>query len=205
MSDPYGYHQPHPSPTAPAAAPIERPKTVTYAVYGMWIGGLLTVLSSVFLFTTDTTEMRALMVSEMEKQPTYDPAVLDAQEVADVLVPIIQVGGALFGLITLGLWIWMAVMNGKGRNWARVTGTVFGGLSLAGSMSSLTNIAGNAALGGASMPTSAASTALAIVDPLLVIAILVLLWVRPSSAYFSAVGAERQRQRQAQHTSYYAG
>jgi hypothetical protein len=80
----------------------------------------------------------------------------------------------------------MAVMNGKGRNWARVTGTVLGALSLAGSLSSLGNLAG---------------TVLAVVDPLLVVAILVLLWVRPSSAYFSAVGAARQRQR----TGYYPG
>ncbi|MEU6138340.1 hypothetical protein [Nocardioides sp. NPDC047086] len=40
----------------------------------------------------------------------------------------------------------------------------------------------------------------AVLDPLLVVAILVL-WRRPSSAYFSAVGAARQRQR----TNYYAG
>lgn len=118
-----------------------------------------------------------------------------------MMIPIIQIGGAAFGLIALGLWIWMAVMNGKGRNWARVTGTVFGGLSLAGSLSTLGNLAGNAALGGAALPTSAAGTVLAVVDPLLVVAILVLLWVRPSSAYFSAVGAARQRQR----TGYYAG
>ena len=166
MSDPYGYSQ-----------PIERPTTLTYAVYGMWLGGLLSVVSSVF----------------------------DAREMADVFVPIIQIGGAVFGLIAIGLWIWMAVMNGKGRNWARIIATVLGALSLAGSLSSVANLAGNAALGGATMPMSAGSTVLAIIDPLLVIAILVLLWVRPSSAYFNAVGAERQRQQQAQRTGYYAG
>ena len=190
MSDPYGYSQ-----------PVERPKTLTYAVYGMWLGSLLSVISTVFLLTMDTTEMKTLMITEMEKQPTYDPSVLDAREMADVIIPIIQIGGAVFGLITLGLWIWMAVMNGKGRNWARITGTVLGALSIAGSLSSLGNLAGNAALGGAAVPMSAVGTVLAVVDPLLVIAILVLLWVRPSSAYFSAVGAARQRQR----TGYYAG
>lgn len=194
MSDPYGYSQ-----------PIERPTTLTYAVYGMWLGGLLSVVSSVFLLTMDTTEMKTLMITEMEKQPTYDPSVFDAREMADVFVPIIQIGGAVFGLIAIGLWIWMAVMNGKGRNWARIIATVLGALSLAGSLSSVANLAGNAALGGATMPMSAGSTVLAIIDPLLVVAILVLLWVRPSSAYFNAVGAERQRQQQAQRTGYYAG
>ncbi|EGD45583.1 hypothetical protein NBCG_00060 [Nocardioidaceae bacterium Broad-1] len=194
MSDPYGYNQ-----------PIERPKTLTYAVYGMWLGGLLTIVSTAFLFTMDTAEMKSLMVTEMEKQPTYDPSVFDAREMVDVIVPIIQIGGAVFGVITLGVWIWMAVMNGRGRNWARITATVLGALSLAASLSSVGNIAGNAALGGATMPMSAGNVVLAVLDPLLVIAIVVLLWLRPSSAYFSAVGAARQRQRQGQHPDYYTG
>ena len=185
MSDPYGHSQ-----------PAERPKTLTYAVIGMWVGGLLSIVSAAFLLTMDTTELRRLMVMEMEKQPTYDPSILDAQEMADVFVPIIQIGGAVFGLVFLGLWVWMAIMNGKGRNWARITATVFGALSLAGSLSSVGNIAGNAALGGATMPMPTASVVLSVLDPLLVIAILVLLWVRPSSAYFSAVGAARKRQQQ---------
>ena len=183
MSDPYGYSQ-----------PTERPKTLTYAVIGMWVGGLLNIVSTALLFTMDTAEMKTLFVTEMEKQPTYDPSVFDAEEMVDLIVPIIQIGGAVFGLVFLGLWIWMAVMNGKGRNWARITATVFGALSLAGSLSSVGNIAGNAALGGATMPMSTASVVLSVLDPLLVIAILVLLWVRPSSAYFSAVGAARKRQ-----------
>ncbi|MBG6094266.1 hypothetical protein [Nocardioides luteus] len=194
MSDPYGYNQ-----------PIERPKTLTYAVYGMGLGGLLTIVSTAFLFTMDTAEMKSLMVTEMEKQPTYDPSVFDAREMVDVIVPIIQIGGAVFGVITLGVWIWMAVMNGRGRNWARITATVLGALSLATSLSSVGNLAGNAALGGATMPMSAGNVVLAVLDPLLVIAILVLLWLRPSSAYFSAVGAARQRQRQGQHPGYYTG
>ncbi|MFD7078082.1 hypothetical protein ACFV9G_28005 [Nocardioides sp. NPDC059952] len=200
MSDPYGY-QPYPAAVAPPTVPAERPKTLTYAVIGMWIGGLLSVVSMVFLLTMDTTEMKTLLVTEMEKQPTYDPSVLEAREMADVFVPIIQIGGAVLAVISLGVWIWMAVMNGKGRNWARIVATVLGALSLAGSLSSVGNIAGNAALGGATMPMSAGNVVLSVLDPLLVIAILVLLWLRPSSAYFSAVGAARQRER----SGYYAG
>lgn len=190
MSNPYGHSQ-----------PAERPKTLTYAVIGMWVGGLLNIVSTALLFTMDTAEMKSLFVTEMEKQPTYDPSVFDAEEMVDVIVPIIQIGGVVLGAITLGLWIWMAIMNGKGRNWARITATVFGALSLAGSLSSVGNIAGNAALGGATMPMSTASVVLSALDPLLVIAILVLLWLRPSSAYISAVGAARRQQR----TGYYAG
>ncbi|SDK29138.1 hypothetical protein SAMN05428985_103430 [Nocardioides sp. YR527] len=200
MSDPYGY-QPYPAAVATPTVPTERPKTLTYAVIGMWIGGLLNIVATILLFTMDTTEMKTLMVREMEKQPTYDPSVLDAREMADIFIPILQIGGAVLGLVALGLWIWMAVMNGKGRNWARIVATILGALSLAGSLSSVGNIAGNAALGGATMPMSAGNVVLSVLDPLLVIAILVLLWLRPSSAYFSAVGAARQRER----SGYYAG
>ncbi|MFJ9387297.1 hypothetical protein ACIRON_00650 [Nocardioides sp. NPDC101246] len=196
MSDPYSYYQPAQQPVAqPVAQPTERPKSLTYAVNGMWLGGLLSIASAIVALAVDTTEMKSLMVTELEKQPTYDPSVIDAQEMADVFVPIFQIGMAFFSLVALGLWIWMAVMNGKGRNWARITATVFGALSLASSLSSVANLAGNAALGGATMPMSAGSTVLAVIDPLLVIAILVLLWLRPSSAYFSAVGAARKQQR----------
>lgn len=194
MSDPYGY-QPYPAPAAPPTVPAERPKTLTYAVIGMWIGGLLSVVSTILLFTMDTAEMKALMVTEMEKQPTYDPSVIDAQEMADVMVPLIQIGGAVLGLVGLGVWIWMAVMNGKGRNWARIVATVLGALSLAGTLSSLANVAGTAALGGGTLPMSTANVVLSVVDPVLVVAILVLLWLRPSSAYFGAVGAARKAQR----------
>lgn len=194
MADTYGYGQPYPSPASPAPVPGERPKTLTYAVYGMWLGALLEIASIIVFLTMDTAEMRALMVTEMEKQPTYDPTVLDAQNLADVMIPIIQVGGVVFGLLSVGLWIWMAVMNGRGRNWARITATVFGALALLSSLSSVGNLAGNAALGGATVPTSPLGVVLAIIDPLLVIALLVLLWVRPTSTYVSAVSAARKWQ-----------
>lgn len=184
---------------------LERPKTLTYAVIGMWIGGALEIVSLLTLFTLDTGELKSLIISEIEGQPTYDSSVLDAQQLVDVLIPVIVIGGVVFALISLGLWVWMAVTNGKGRGWARVTATVFGALSLAGTLSSLGGLAGNAAFSGMSVPGSSPGIVLSVVDPLLVIAILVLLWVRPSSAYFTAVGAAREQQRQQQQTGYYAG
>jgi hypothetical protein len=33
--------------------------------------------------------------------------------------------GAAASLIGVGLWIWMAQMNKAGKNWARITSTVF--------------------------------------------------------------------------------
>ncbi|MDR7312567.1 hypothetical protein J2S40_003625 [Nocardioides luteus] len=199
MSDPHPHSQ-----------ALERPRTLTYAVYGMWLGGVLEIASLLSLFTLDTAELESTMISEIEGQPTYDSSTLDAQQLVDVLIPIIVVGGAVLALLSMGLWIWMAVMNGRGRNWARVTATVFGALALAGSLSSLGSAAGSAALGSPGVPGSPLSMVFAVVDPLLAITILVLLWLRPSSAYFAAVSAARQQQRHQQQghqqqTGYYAG
>jgi len=35
----------------------------------------------------------------------------------------------LVGIIAIALWLWMARANQAGRNWARITGTVFFGLN----------------------------------------------------------------------------
>ncbi|TQL66714.1 hypothetical protein FB381_0579 [Nocardioides albertanoniae] len=196
MSDQYGYQQPYPAPAAPPMAPVERPKTLTYAVIGMWIGALLDVVSTIVLLTTDMAEMKKLIVTEMEKQPTYDPSVFEAENMADVIVSIVQIGGVVFGVISLGLWIWMAIMNGKGRNWARITATVFGSLSLISSLSSLGNLAGSSTFGDVSVPTSAGSVVVTVAQLLLVIAILVLLWMSPTNAYVNAVTAQRKASRQ---------
>ena len=34
----------------------------------------------------------------------------------------------IFGLIGIGLWLWMAYANKAGKNWARITATAFFGL-----------------------------------------------------------------------------
>ena len=41
------------------------------------------------------------------------------------------------GLIGIALWIWMAQMNKRGRNWARITSTVFFALDTLGAIGGL--------------------------------------------------------------------
>lgn len=46
-------------------------------------------------------------------------------------------GGFIGGFAGVGLWLWMAAMNKAGKNWARVTGTVFFGIACLGLLADL--------------------------------------------------------------------
>lgn len=184
---------PYAAPPAPAGDPGRRPLTLTLAVAGLWLGALLSIATMVMVFTMDTTEVRQMMIDSMEQQPTYDPAVLDAESFADAFVPMIKVIGIASGLLSLGLWTWMAIINAKGRNWARITATVLGGLGLMGQLSTLGNLGANSAIG---MQTAVGGggIALTVVNVLLAIAILVLLWMPTTNAYVQAVTASKRQQ-----------
>ena len=75
------------------------------------------------------------------------------------------------GIIGVGLWLWMARMNLKGRNWARITGTVFFGLNTLDLL-------------GVFRSASAVSAVFAIVTWLVGLGAVIMLWRRESTAYF---------------------
>jgi hypothetical protein len=144
---------------------VEQPSTVRTAVRLMWVGAALTLLS---LFTTVlvTDEMRDLV---RENDPS-----LSSSEV-DSLVSAAVAFGVVFGLGVVGLWLWMASANGKGKKWARVVATVLGSLNVFSVLMSL----GNATTTGINIAFSFATLALAV-------AILVLLYQPASSRFFEA-------------------
>ena len=191
MADTYGYGQPYPSPAPPAPVPGERPKTLTYAVYGMWLGAVLAVAGIVSALTMDTDELRRAMVEGAEQQPTYDPSAVDAERIADVMVPIIVVLAVVSGVVALGLWIWMAIVNAKGRGWARIVATVFGALAIASGLGTLANLGASTATGMQVAP-GGGSIVLSAVNLVLAVALIVLLWVRPTNEYVNAVTAHRK-------------
>ena len=80
----------------------------------------------------------------------------------------------VFGLIGIGLWLWMAWANKAGKNWARITATVFFALDTL------------SVLAGFRQAEPALSRAVSLLVWLAGLGAIVLLWQKISSAYFAA-------------------
>jgi len=149
---------------------------VKVAVLLMFTGAALSVLSGLLAFTTQD-EMRSLMEDELARQGQ------DAAMTTTMLDTIVQVTLAVslvFGVLGAILWVVNAVFNGKGHNWARILSTVLGAIWLLSFTVSLLQ------------PAPAVSKVLSVLNALLVIAVLVLLWLRPSNQFFSQSSAARR-------------
>lgn len=152
-----------PHPMASARPPeVEQPPSIRLAVRLMLVGAALSVLGVLVSFTQTDAVREAIEDSDSS---------LTASEV-DAAVTVAVAFGAVFGLVGVGLWIWMAVANGQGKSWARVVATVLAALNVAGT---LFNLAGGGATG--------VSVALGLVSAVLAAVILVLLY-RPESSRF---------------------
>ena len=114
-------HQPYPPASGLPQQPprIQPPRSVLTAVKLMYAGA---ALSSLLLIITLVT-VGSLKAAIAARHPGYTAAQLHAAEIAGVA------GAVIGGLIEIGLWLWMAWANGRGRGWARVVSAVFFGIN----------------------------------------------------------------------------
>ena len=112
--------------------PATPPSSLLTAVRLMYVGA---ALSAIFLIL-GLTQADSLRDQIADNQPE-----LTADEL-DVAVAVGTAFAVIIGLISVGLWIWMAVMNRKGRSWARVVATVLGGLNIVFTLIGLTQNTG---------------------------------------------------------------
>jgi len=99
----------------------QRPPAMNTAVLMMRIGAGISAASTVLILLT-------LGSAKDEFEEAADASM--SQSDIDAAFNL-TVGLFIFlGLVSVGLWLWMAAMNGKGRKWARVVATVFGVLSV---------------------------------------------------------------------------
>ena len=112
-----------------------RPASLQRAVQLMYAGAGLTAVSMIYsLATFGRAQEQIDVVAEQQAPGTgLDPGTF-AQMTGNVLLPSIVVGA----VIGIGLWLWMAWKNGQGRNWARITATVFFGFFTLGFLRTLT-------------------------------------------------------------------
>lgn len=152
-------------------SPPEKPKSLAMAVNLMWVGLVLSVLSVLSIFTmTDTMRAEARRGIEATGEVATDGMVSASLAIAIGMVVVI-------GLIQAIAWAVMAIFNGKGKSWARITASVLGGLGIAFGLFGLTE--------------SGLSLVMNIISLLLAIAILVLLWRKENNPWFAYHSAPR--------------
>ncbi len=158
-------------------APTTRPQKLDLAVKLMYVGAALSVLTALIgLFMQD--ELRESTITSLEQ--TGEEV---TQEMVDTAVTVGIVLSLIMGLVFAAVWVLMAVMNGKGKKWARVVATVLGALGI------LFNLLGlfGATVGG----TTTLSVVMSGVMIVLAAAILVLLWNKENTPYYEAMSAPR--------------
>jgi hypothetical protein len=158
-------YQPYPS-SGPIPEPMRRepPESVLTAVKLMYAGAIVSALSLVVGLVT----IGSLHTQLRRAYPNVTASQLHTIEVATVVFIVI------FGLIGVGLWIWMAVANKRGGNWARITATVFFGLNTV------------SLLVGLARPQAVASRLVGLLIWLIGLGAIIMLWRRESTEFFKA-------------------
>ena len=137
----------------------------------MYAGAVVSAVSLVVGLTTVSSLRTALHKS----RPSLTPSQLHD------LQTIVVVGSVAIGLISIGLWVWMALTNKAGKSWARIVATVLFGLD------TLFLLLGVVRAG------AAASSVVSILIWLIGLGTVILLWRKDSSEYFTAQSAPRAR------------
>jgi hypothetical protein len=109
-------YQPYPSGSQMPGQPQRpvAPAPVLMAVKLMYVGAGLSALVIVYALVT----IGSLKSAILKAHPLYTTSQLNTAQTSAVVV------AAVGGLITIGLWIWMARANGAGHKWARIVATV---------------------------------------------------------------------------------
>ena len=158
-------YQPYPSGgQVPEPQRPELPPSVLNAVKLMYVGAAVSAISLIVSLST----VGSLRSTIRSRDPSFTQSQIHSAEAVVVAFAVID------GLISVGLWIWMASANKAGKNWARITSSVFFGL----------NTLGVLAIFSEAEPTL--SRLITLLVWLVGLAAIVLLWRKPSSEYFAA-------------------
>ena len=162
-------YQPYPS-AGQGPEPVRQgpPPSVVMAVRMMYAGAEVSAVSLIVGLAT----VGSLRDSLHKAQPKLTPAQLHD------LQSIVVVGSIFIGVISIGLWVWMAVMNKAGKSWARIVATVLFGLN------TLFLLLGVARAG------AAAGTLVSILTWAIGLGAVIYLWRRDATAYFNPQAAQ---------------
>jgi hypothetical protein len=165
-------YQPYPTGTGtPAAQRPSVPPSVRLAAGFMYAGAVASLIRLIVDVLT-RSQLRALLAARGRTAPVHPTA---AQVAAAANASLVVAVGA--GVISIGLWIFIARASGNGGNGARITGSVLFGLA------TLALLVGPSDLGLPGAQPVAARICTLIVW-LAGLAAVILLWQRGSSAFF---------------------
>ena len=157
-------YQPYPGEArVPEAQRPPAPACVRNAVKLMYTGAVASLIGIV----VDVSTLNATKSAMNNRFPNLTPDQVTAQE-----LPLI-VGWIVGGLVGIALWIILARASLRGRNWARITGTVLFGIATVEAFGSLL------------VPEAALVKVFWFVVWLIGVAAVVHLWQRGSSAFFT--------------------
>jgi hypothetical protein len=139
------------------------PNSVQTAVRLMYAGAGLSFIELLVGLVTISSVKAAII----RAYPHYTTSQVHSLEVASIGI------GVLVGVISIALWLWMARANAAGRNYARITGTVFFGLNTLFMLGSLAR------------PHASLGLVFNVLVWLAGLGAVIMLWRRESAPYFS--------------------
>jgi hypothetical protein len=158
-------YQPYPTsggqPPEPQRPPM--PNSVQNAVKLMYAGAGLTAIELIVYLATIGSLRNAIH----KAFPTYSSARVHQVEVSSIVFTLVIL------LIAIGLWIWTARASAAGRNYARITGTVFFGLNTLNVLLQLAR------------PHASVALVVILLVWLAGLGAVIMLWRRESGEYFS--------------------
>ena len=160
MYQPYPSGGQEPNRQQPTAAP----NSVRTAVKLMYGGATLSAIAIIL----ELVSIGNLKSAIKKADPSFTPAQIHNAEIFGVALVVVV------GLIGIGLWLWMAWANGRGKNWARIVASVLFGLNTLDLLLSFTR------------PHASLSLLFELLVWLVGLGAIVLLWRKESSAYFQA-------------------
>jgi hypothetical protein len=157
-------YQPYPSSgQTPESQRSPTPISVQTAVRLMYAGAGLSFIELLVGLVTIGSVKAAII----RAYPHYTASQVHSLEVASIGI------GVLVGVISIALWLWMARANAAGRNYARITGTVFFGLNTLFMLGSLAR------------PHASLGLVFNVLVWLAGLGAVIMLWRRESAPYFS--------------------
>ncbi len=161
MYQPYPGGTQMPEPSRPPAPP-----SILRAVQIMYVGAAVSLIGII----VDLTTLSSTKSEIIRRNPSLTPTQVNNAEHVAIGIFIVS------GLLGAALWLWMAQANKAGKGWARIVSTVLFAIDTL-------NVATGVAAG-SGVPGGSATRIYGLVVWLVGLAVIILLWQRPSSEYF---------------------